>query len=84
MIKTIKSLMLVLTMVFAFNFASAQNTCCTKNGTNVLPEAGEFSIGIDAVPVLNYFGNFFNNSGNTAAVGFQQAGQLCYFNCRFY
>ena len=76
MIKTIKSLMLVLTMVFAFNFASAQNTCCTKNGTNVLPEAGEFSIGIDAVPVLNYFGNFFNNSGNTASVGFQQAGVI--------
>jgi hypothetical protein len=76
MIKTIKSLMLVLALVFVANFASAQNVCCTKNGTNVLPEAGEFSIGIDAVPVLNYFGNFFNNSGNTAAVGFQQAGVI--------
>ena len=69
MIKTTKSLMLVLALVFVANFANAQNACCTKNGTNGLPEAGEFSIGIDAVPVLNYFGNFFNNSGNTRLTG---------------
>ena len=50
--------------------------CKTKNGTPVLPEAGEFSIGIDAVPVLNYFGNLFTEAGNTAAVGYQQANTI--------
>ena len=75
---SIKSLILTLALVFGTIFANAQCTeqCKSKNGTPILPEAGEYSIGIDAVPVLNYFGNFFNNSGNTAAVGFQQAGVI--------
>jgi len=75
---SIKSLILTLALVFGTIFANAQCTeqCKSKNGTPILPEAGEYSIGIDAVPVLNYFGNFFSNSGSTAAVGFQQAGVI--------
>jgi len=65
--------------------ANAQDTvlgvqepmCCkSKGGDMILPEAGEFSIGVDAVPVLNYFGNLFNKEANTAAVGYQQANTI--------
>lgn len=35
-----------------------------KNGVNLLPESGDFGIGFNAVPMLNYVGNMFNNNGN--------------------
>jgi len=43
-------------------FAGAQ-TLTSKNGTPILPETDDWSIGFDATPMLNYFGNMFN--GNT-------------------
>src|SRR3954470_24487786 len=45
--------------------AGAQ-TLTSKNGTPILPENGDWSIGFDAVPVLNYFGNMFNNTANNS------------------
>ena len=67
----------MIALVLGATAMNAQEMCCkTKNGTPVLPEAGEFSIGIDAVPVLNYFGNLFNQAGNNAAVGYQQANTI--------
>jgi hypothetical protein len=39
----------------------------SKKGEPYLPEAGDFSLGIDATPALRYVGNFFNgNTDNTA------------------
>jgi hypothetical protein len=32
----------------------------SKRGENILPKAGEFALGIDAMPVVDYFGNLFN------------------------
>jgi hypothetical protein len=37
----------------------------SKNGHQVLPQAGDWSLAIDAVPVLNYVGNAFNFNGGT-------------------
>lgn len=72
-----KKLLFMIALMLGVTAMNAQETCCkTKNGTTVLPEAGEFSIGIDAVPVLNYFGNLFNEAGNNAAVGYQQANTI--------
>jgi hypothetical protein len=72
-----KKLLFMIALVLGATAMNAQEMCCkTKNGTPVLPEAGEFSIGIDAVPVLNYFGNLFNQAGNNAAVGYQQANTI--------
>lgn len=71
-----KKIFLTLALVLGITAIYAQECCKTKNGTPILPQAGEFSIGIDAVPVLNYFGNLFNQAGNNAAVGYQQANTI--------
>ena len=39
-------------------------TIKSKRGQIILPEAGEFAIGFDAVPFLEYFGNIFNGTAN--------------------
>jgi len=39
----------------------------SKKGEPILPEAGDWSIGIDANPFLNYLGNFFNKSATTTS-----------------
>lgn len=46
-------------------FAQLQN----KNGVNILPEAGEYALGANAVPILNYFGNIFNGNTNNQFAG---------------
>jgi len=38
----------------------------SKEGVLILPEAGDYAIGIDATPFLNYFGCFLSNAGGTA------------------
>lgn len=53
--------------VLAFSFATAgAQSLTSKNGVVILPEQGEWSIGIDATPFLNYAGNFLSSAGNTA------------------
>ncbi|MCK9256421.1 MAG: hypothetical protein M0Q45_09940 [Bacteroidales bacterium] len=43
----------------------------SKRGENILPKAGEFALGIDAMPIVDYFGNLFNGTtGNSAAFNF--------------
>lgn len=38
----------------------------TKRGYKILPEEGDFAIGIDATPFLQYLGNLFNKDANKA------------------
>lgn len=42
----------------------------SKKGELYLPEAGDYAIGIDAAPFLNYFGNFIGGNGLNAAPTF--------------
>ena len=67
-----KKLLLTVALVSAIGFANAQDMM-SKKGTPILPEAKDCSIGFDAVPVLNYFGNLMsgNTAKNTAAVNYQ-------------
>jgi hypothetical protein len=37
-----------------------------KKGVRLLPKAGDFAIGLDLVPILNYFGNSFNGTQNNS------------------
>ena len=37
-----------------------------KRGVYLLPQAGDFALGINASPLLGYLGSFFSNSGNEA------------------
>lgn len=60
-----KKLFLALAFVSVASFAFAQDLT-NKKGVNILPEAGEWAIGVDAVPFLEYVGNAFNNTDNSA------------------
>lgn len=42
----------------------------SKKGEPILPEEGDWGIGIDATPFLNYAGNFFGKSNNNNAPTF--------------
>lgn len=60
-----KKLLLTATLAFAFSGAFAQDLV-SKKGETYLPEEGDWAIGVDATPFLNYFGNMFSAAGNTA------------------
>jgi len=60
-----KKLFIIFALAFAFASASAQEMT-SKKGFPILPETGDWSIGFDAVPVFEYFGNLANgNQHNT-------------------
>lgn len=61
-----KSTLLIAALAFGATAAFAQDLT-SKKGENFLPEAGDWSIGIDATPVLNYVGNFIGGNGNNVA-----------------
>ena len=60
-----RKLLLTAALASAVAFANAQ-TMTSKNGTPILPETDDWSIGFDAHPLLNYFGNLFNNTQNNS------------------
>ena len=45
----------------------------SKKGENYMPEQGDWAIGIDAVPFLNYFGNFIGGDGLNVAPNWNYA-----------
>jgi hypothetical protein len=59
----------VVAMAFGVTSAFAQDLT-SKKGEPFLPEAKEWSIGIDANPFLNYLGNFFGKTGPNVAPSF--------------
>lgn len=54
------SLFFVLFGILVVSFAQIKN----KHGELILPETGNYALGVNAVPFLNYFGNIFNNSAS--------------------
>ena len=67
-----KKLILTVALASAAAFVSAQDMM-SKRGTAILPESGDWSIGFDAAPLLNYFGNLFDQTGtNSANARYQQ------------
>jgi hypothetical protein len=61
-----KKTVLALALAFGVTTAFAQDLT-SKKGEPILPEAGDWGIGIDANPFLNYAGNFFGKTTpNTA------------------
>jgi hypothetical protein len=62
-----KKIILTIMLLGAFLYGSSQDLK-SKSGFAVLPEAGDWSIGFDALPVINYFGNVFHSpSGSMGA-----------------
>ena len=56
-----KKLFTILTAV-TFTVTMFAQDLTSKKGENYMPEEGDWSIGFDATPLLNYFGNFVGNS----------------------
>lgn len=62
-----KKFALIIAVVFGTIVVSnAQDVLKSKQGVPILPEAGDYAIGIDATPFLNYFGCFLSNAGGVA------------------
>ncbi len=57
-----KSTLLITALAFATSSAFAQDLT-SKKGEPILPEAGDWAIGINANPFLDYFGNFIGGNG---------------------
>ncbi len=51
---------------FLFVYQAEAQDLTSKKGETILPEEGDYALGFDANPFLNYVGNFLNQSGNTA------------------
>lgn len=63
-----KKSILALAVVLGASTTFAQDLT-SKKGENYLPQAGDYAIGIDAVPVLNYIGNFFGKTNDNTYAG---------------
>jgi hypothetical protein len=58
-----KKLLITAALASTCIFASAQDMM-SKKGTPILPEAGDWSIGVDATNLIQYFGNLFTKDNN--------------------
>jgi hypothetical protein len=70
-----KSTLMVAALAFGVTTAFAQDLT-SKKGEPILPEAGDYSIGIAADPFLQYFGNFIGGGGGNAAPGWNHLNGL--------
>lgn len=61
-----KSTLFVAALAFTTTTAFSQDLT-SKKGEPILPEAGDYAIGINANPFLNYFGNFIGGDGLNVA-----------------
>lgn len=64
-INIMKKSLLILAL-FIGGAVTAQDNMTSKKGTPILPESGEWSVGIGAHTVLEYFGNLMNSDQNFA------------------
>jgi hypothetical protein len=73
-----KSTLIVAALAFGVTSAFAQDLT-SKKGEPILPEAGDWAIGVDATPFLDYFGNFIGGNGSnygTAGWNFTNSAQM--------
>ncbi len=79
-----KKILSIAAMVFCTWGLRAQDAESTvdmqsKRGVSILPQEGDFGLGVNATPFLNYLGNSFNNStGNSTAFDFLSSEQMIF------
>lgn len=65
-----KKRLLFVAAIFTATATFAQDGLTSKKGEAYLPEAGDWALGFDAKPFINYAGNLFNgNTGNGIGAG---------------
>lgn len=67
-----KTITFLAAMVLAAGIMTAQEApvLTSKSGIPILPQAGDFAIGVNAIPMFEFVGNMFNNQVNNT-VGFE-------------
>ncbi|MEO1254952.1 MAG: hypothetical protein AAFY41_08710, partial [Bacteroidota bacterium] len=55
-----------------FKSSGEENELLSKNGHQILPKQGDWSIGINASSILSYFGNAANGTNFNNTPGFNQ------------
>ncbi len=72
-----KSVLFVAALALSASTVFAQDAITSKKGEHFLPESGDWSIGVDATPFLQYVGNMFNGStlNNAPTWNFLNANQ---------
>ncbi len=75
-----KHLIIILSIFSLSAFAQQQQVLKNKRGIMILPQRGNYCIGINANPFFNYLGNMFNNStgSNSPSFTFANADQTIY------
>ncbi|WP_066755662.1 hypothetical protein [Crocinitomix algicola] len=53
----------------SMTFAQGNDQVQNKNGVDIMPVQGEFAIGMNALPVLNYVGDLFGYTGSNGSMG---------------
>jgi hypothetical protein len=72
-----KKRVLFVAALFIGAAAFAQDGLTSKKGEAYLPEAGDWAIGFDANPFINYFGNLANgNTANSIAMPWQSGDMI--------
>jgi hypothetical protein len=72
-----KIILFMLLCIVSLSYVAAQeaggniNPFVNKRGIPYLPEAGDFALGVDASPFLNYLGNLFDQTGSNKAPEFE-------------
>jgi hypothetical protein len=74
-----KNILLVAGLLFAGSAIAQTTTMTSKNGHEILPQAGDIAIGMDAVPFANFFLNSINIMNNTGQQA-QHPGYVGGFN----
>ncbi|MBK9639510.1 MAG: hypothetical protein IPO63_17530 [Bacteroidetes bacterium] len=73
-----KKSLLILAM-FIGGAVTAQDNMTSKKGTPILPEAGDWSIGIGANSTLEYFGNLMNGNNSAPSFDWQSSPNVIRF-----
>ena len=68
-------LMISAILVSAVTFAQ---DLTSKKGETILPEAGDWAIGFEATPFLNYAGNLFNSGNSAPTANFLDSNMFIY------
>lgn len=58
-----------LALVFSAASFAQNEQIQNKNGVDMMPSSGEWGVGMNALPVLNYVGNAFNGNTNNTFMG---------------
>ncbi|PIB35416.1 hypothetical protein BFP72_08410 [Reichenbachiella sp. 5M10] len=58
------------------SYTSDEPSFKNKNGVEVLPQAGDWSVGINATTALNYVGNIFTSTSNNNSAWWQYKGSV--------